>query len=96
MEKCIVKKNAVVNRSILDDNCVVGEGAKIGIEVSEYKENELRPDIYNTGITVLGENTVIPGGVSIGKNCVVHGATNLSDYEDMALKSGGTIMEGVL
>ena len=69
MENVVVKKNAVIDRCIIDRNTIVGEGAVLG--EGENVPNEDKPNIYNTGITVAGENTVIPAGIKIGKNCVL-------------------------
>ena len=94
MENTVIKKGAVINRCIIDRNTTVGEGAELGC--GENVPNEDKPNIYNTGITVAGENTVIPSEVKIGKNCVIYGHTSKEDYADGVLESGKTLMrEGV-
>ena len=40
---------------------------------------------------MVGENTVIPAGVRIGKNTAVTGLTVLEDYQDGLLASGETL-----
>ncbi len=90
MENCVIGKNAVLERVIADEACEIGEGVVIGN--GDNVPNENKPSLYNTGITVLGEYTKIPGGVSIGKNCVVYGATNPENYADGRLESGGSIV----
>ena len=58
--------------------------------------NEDKPKIYNTGITVVGEKTVIPANVEIGKNCVIFGETTEADYAEGKLPSGkSAVKEGV-
>ena len=53
-------------------------------------------NMYACGITVSGENTVIPAEVKIGKNCVIYGHTSKEDYAGGVLESGKTLMrEGV-
>ena len=44
------------------------------------------------GITVIGENSFVPEGVTIGKNCVIHGKTSSADYKDSILESGKSII----
>ena len=63
--------------------------------VGEDIPNELKPAIYNTGITVLGMNSVVPDGVVLGKNCVISGATVAEDYPDGRLESGKSVMREV-
>ena len=41
----------------------------------------------------VGEKSVIPKGISIGKNSVVFGVTSAADYEDGSLPSGRTLIK---
>jgi len=91
MEDCIVERGADIERCIVDKNTIIGENTQMG--VGDNIANEEHPHIYNTGITVVGEHSSIPGGVVIGKNCVISGATTLSDYTDNALLSGSSIVK---
>jgi len=93
MENCVVGENAQIDRCILDSWCVVGQNARIGHQIGEDAVNELWPDIYDTGITVVGMFSIIPDGVGIGKNCVVDGVTGEGDYEGMELFSGKSILK---
>lgn len=90
MEDCHIGKGCYLQRCIVDDGCVIGRGAKIG--VGENVPNEYRPDVYSTGITVIGEYSSVPENVSIGKNCVIDGATEPGDYENLQLQSGKSIL----
>jgi len=89
MQDCYIGRNTRLTRVIADTNCSVGEGVVIGD--GECIPNEEKPQIYNTGITVLGENTTVPDKVAIGKNCVVYGQTYPFDYQDGRLESGQSI-----
>ena len=91
MEGCHIKKGAVLNRVIVDQNAVIGENVNIG--EGENIPNERKPKIYNTGITVIGSATTIPDDLKIGKNCVIYGHTTIEDYENGALKDGGSIVK---
>jgi len=90
MENCFVGKGAVISRCIVDENSSVGAGTKIG--EGENIPNKDKPKIYDTGITVVGENTSVPEGVVIGKNCVIYGQTDISHYENSHLESGQSII----
>lgn len=90
MENCVIKKNAVIDRCIIDQNTVIGENVVMG--QGENIPNEDKPNIYDTGITVLGIDTVVPDNVTIGKNCVIHGKTTADQYENNRLESGKSII----
>lgn len=94
MENCVIGAGTVIDRCIIDQDTVVGAGVTMG--AGENIPNEGRPKIYNTGITVLGSNTNIPDGVTIGKNCVIYGNTTAEQYVDNKLESGQSIvLQGV-
>jgi glucose-1-phosphate adenylyltransferase len=90
MSSCVINEGALIERAIIDENSVIGANAVIG--VGEDIPNEEAPKIYDSGISVIGENTVIPDGVKIGKNCVIYGNTELEYYENGELPSGGTLI----
>ena len=89
MGGCVIGENTQIERCIIDENSVIGSNTKIGL--GENIPNKLKPRIYDTGITVIGEGSVIPDGIIIGKNCVIHGVTNVNHYVGMRLNSGETI-----
>ena len=93
MGDCYVGKDVHIDHCIIDISCTIGDGVEIGI--GENIPNEEKPNIYNTGITVIGENSIIPDNVKIGKNCVVFGKTYPRDYLDSVLESGLTITKEV-
>jgi glucose-1-phosphate adenylyltransferase len=77
---CCIKDSVIMPRVSIGKNTklsrvIVGEGARIGencsIGFGDDVANKYYPDIYNTGITVIGEDTVIPDGTIIGRNVVV-------------------------
>ncbi len=94
MDHCIIGKDSCIDRCIIDENTAIGQQVKMG--VGENIANEEKPKIYNTGITVIGEDTVVPAQVEIGKNCVIYGVTTPDQYPDGVLASGKSIIdEGV-
>jgi len=90
MEHCVVGENTHINRSIIDQNTTVGANVSIGY--GDNVPNELRPDIYNTGITVIGIGSVVPDGVTIGSNCVIHGTAGPEHFDGGVLASGKSIL----
>lgn len=80
-----------LNKAIIAENVTIGNDVKLG--VGEEADNDTAPHIYNQGIVTIGEKTVIPNGISIGKNTVVFGITSAADYEDSHLASGKTLIK---
>ncbi len=90
MSNCVIGKNCDIDMCIIDDNCVVGNNVMMGI--GENVINEDKPKIYESGITVVGENSSIPANVMIGKNCVLYGQTTVDMYNNGMLHSGTSIV----
>jgi len=80
-----------INKAIIAENVVIGDNVKLG--VGEETENETAPHIYNHGLVTIGEKSVIPAGVSVGKNTVISGTTTAEDYENSYLASGKTLIK---
>lgn len=90
MEGCRIGKNAVIDRCIIDQDTIIGDNVVMG--TGENIPNEGKPNIYNTGITVIGSNTTVPAGIEIGKNCVIYGKTTSENYTDNKLESGQSVV----
>ena len=91
MNGVTIGDGAVIDKAIIAENVEVGKNAHLG--VGEEAVNEMKPAVYAFGRVTIGENSVIPDGVSIGKNTAIYGKTEPSDYPDGALKSGGSIIK---
>ena len=91
MNGVTIGDGAVIDKAIIAENVDVGKNAHLG--VGEEAVNEMKPAVYAFGLVTIGENSVIPDGVSIGKNTAIYGKTEPSDYPDGALKSGGSIIK---
>lgn len=94
----IIMQGAVIGAGTQMTKAIVAEGTKIGkncnIGVGEYAPSKLDSKVYVFDLVTIGENSVIPDGVTIGKNVAISGATTLEDYEDGVLESGGYIISG--
>jgi glucose-1-phosphate adenylyltransferase len=90
MNGCHVKAGAQLFRTILAENSVVGERSELG--VFEEATNKYKPKIYEGGLVTVGEYSVIPPDVKIGKNVAIAGITTAEDYPDGILKSGESII----
>ena len=91
MSDCVIGEGATVDKSIIAEGAVIGDGTKLG--VGEEAENNLNPKIYNSGLVTIGEKSVIPANVEVGKNTVIFGVTENSDYVGNRLESGNSIIK---
>ena len=80
-----------VNKAIIAENVVIGDNVKLG--VGEAVPNDTAPHIYSHNIVTIGEKSVIPGNVSVGKNTVIFGETTEADYDNAYLASGKTLIK---
>jgi glucose-1-phosphate adenylyltransferase len=86
----VVRRGAIVDRSILDKEVVVGQGAIVG-DGGDDTPNKREPSRLNTGISVVGKRSVIPRGARIGRNVRIGGDVRATDYRSRVVPSGGSI-----
>ncbi len=91
MNDTMIGEGCEVNKGIIAENVTVGNQVKLG--VGEEAENDTAPHIYNHGIVTIGEKSVVPDGVSVGKNTVIAGVTDKEDYPDGVLLSGKSLIK---
>lgn len=91
MRDVTIGENCVIEKAIIAENTKIGNDAVIGIGAEV--PNRMKPQIYTGGLVTIGENSVIPPNVQIGKNTVVSGGTVQSDYLDGVLASGETLIK---
>lgn len=91
MNRTSIGAGCEVNRAIVAENVQIGNNVKLG--VGDEAENDTAPHIYNHGLVTVGEKSVIPDGVSVGKNTVIAGVTTAADYPDAYLASGKTLIK---
>ena len=87
----VIRPGAVVDRSILDKEVVVGQGTIVGDGPFPDKPNKQEPGRLNTGITVVGKRAVIPRGVRVGRNVKVAADVRTSDFVGRVVRSGESV-----
>jgi glucose-1-phosphate adenylyltransferase len=91
MNETYIGKNCELYKAIIAENVTVNDNVKLGI--GEEAPNETDPHIYNNGMVTIGEKSIIPNGVQVGKNSVIFGVTKPEDYPDGYLASGKTLIK---
>lgn len=101
-EGTIVSNSIIMNHAVIGKDCriergIIAEYANIGNNVTlgegDECENDTAPHIYNSGIVTIGEKSIIPDGVTVGKNTVIFGETSAEDYMEGYLASGKSLIK---
>ena len=91
----IIMRNSTIGEGVQMDKAIIAEDVTIGNNVvlgcGEEAPNVLKPAVYAFGIATVGERSVIPDNVRIGKNTAISGITVPEDYPDGELASGQVI-----
>lgn len=91
MRECVIGEDVVINKAILAENVTVGAGAELGI--GEYEPSKYDPKVYQFDLVTVGENSIIPEHVKVGKNTAIVGDTTPEDYKDGELAGGDYIIK---
>lgn len=68
MKECVIGENTVVEKSIIADKTIVGANCHLG--VGEYAPSTLNEKVYASDLVTIGEDSVIPDGVSIENTAI--------------------------
>jgi len=91
MKSTQIGQRTKVYKAIIAENCVIGADCELGI--GHEVPNVVYPKIYTDGLVVVGEDSVIPDRVRIGKNVAISGGTTQDDYPSGMLASGESIIK---
>ena len=91
MNDAVIGDNVTIDKAIIAEGCKIGDGVVIGF--GNEAPNKLNESVYSFGLATIGEDSVIPEGVKIGKNTAIAGVTELQDYPDGVLQAGEVIIK---
>lgn len=91
MQDTVIGDNVTIRKSIIAERCEISDNVELGI--GEEAPNVLNASIYSFGLVTVGEASVIPEGVKVGKNTAIAGVTVDADYPDGILASGEVIIK---
>jgi glucose-1-phosphate adenylyltransferase len=87
----IVTHGSIVNdRVILDKRVHIGPRARVGFG-EDRTPNRSCPEHLSSGITIVGKETRIPEGTTIGRNCRVSANLIEEDFPGDMIPSGGVM-----
>ena len=91
MKDAVIGDHCVIDKAIIAENVQIGDNVTLG--TGSDTPNKMRPDIYGFGLVTIGEDSVIPSDVQIGKNTAISGVTSKEDYINGELASGETLIK---
>lgn len=92
MSNSRICKNAFLDRCIISEQVIVGENARLGEGPDII--NDYKPGIYNSGITVIGEEASIPADAAVGKNVMIDTGASAADFISLTVDSGKSVFKG--
>jgi glucose-1-phosphate adenylyltransferase len=87
LNNVIISTDVTVQRCILDKKVTIGRNAYLGFG-EDYTPNLDKPDLLQTGITVVEKGAMIPSEAKIGRNCRIF-RTAIFNSKD--IPSGSTL-----
>ena len=91
MRGSAIGENSVLKKAIVAEDVVIGSNVELG--VGEVAPNKYDPKVYQSDLVTVGERSVIPDNVKVGKNTAISGETVPEDYPEGLLAGGDYIMK---
>ncbi len=91
MRGSTIGDNSVIEKAIVAEDVVIGSNVELG--VGEVAPNKYDPKVYQSDLVTIGERSVIPDNVKVGKNTAISGETKPEDYPEGLLAGGDYIMK---
>jgi glucose-1-phosphate adenylyltransferase len=91
MQGSRIGADAKIDKAIIAEDVSVGAGSELG--VGEYAPSTYNQKVYQFDLVTIGEHSVIPDHVKIGKNTAISGITQKEDYPEGILAGGNYIVK---
>jgi glucose-1-phosphate adenylyltransferase len=86
---------AVIDRAIIDKECMIGRGAQVGTG-DDLRPNRSEPERLYAGLSLVGKQARVPARVSIGRNCRIDPSVTEVDFRRRRrIGSGETILHAL-
>ncbi len=87
----VIAADAVINRCIIDTDSIVDRGCVVGNPTAETINLDF-PDLLYSGITLIGENALLPPGSHIGGNVLLYPGMQPEDLPGSHVADGITVV----
>ena len=91
MKDTSIGRDVTIDKSIIAENCRIEDGVTLGI--GEAAPNKLNESVYSFRLVTIGDDSVVPENVKVGKNTAISGVTVKEDYPDGVLAGGEVIIK---
>ena len=91
MKDTSIGRDVTMDKAIVAENCRIEAGVSLG--VGNEAPNKLNESVYAFGLVTIGDDSVVPENVKIGKNTAISGVTLQEDYPNGVLASGEVIIK---
>ena len=91
MKDTTIGAGTFVERAIIAEDVTIGENAVVG--TGEYAPSKYDAKVYQFDLVTIGEHSVVPDNVKIGRNTAIVGETLPEDYPGGELASGDYIVK---
>jgi len=86
----IVRKNAEIEKSIIDKEVEIKANCKIGVG-DDMTPNQEKPDLLNNGLNIIAKRATVPENTTIERNCRVFSYAAPADFDNDLIESGSTV-----
>ena len=81
---------AVIDRAIIDKECVIGAHARVG-DGRVLRPNRSEPERLFSGLTLIGKQARVPARTRIGRNCRIDPYVTEADFPRRRVAAGDTV-----
>lgn len=94
MRNVHVKAGSVIDRCVIDCDCVIGEGSQVGVGEDIVPNGEM-PGVLNTGLTVIGKGRTLAPDTVVGRSVIIHPAHGVQRAPEVTgeIASGASVGE---
>jgi glucose-1-phosphate adenylyltransferase len=85
----IIEPGAVVERCVIDKEVRICQNALVGHSENNRPNPEL-PARLNTGLTLVGKGSIVPAGMRLGRNVVIHPLSGANEFAQCDAVESGT------
>lgn len=92
MSGTCIGKSSQINKCVISENVTVCDNVKAGF--GDDTINSYKPNIYYSGITVVGRDAYLPQNAYLGKNVMIDEGVTIEDYSSIEIPSGSSVFKG--